>query len=126
MKRSFIIDQAIVKGKKSKSVPLPKGTVYKSSTPVSAALKGFNDICKKGKKKQFCNVVVSVKDNTHNGKFKGKEYNYQIERVHDPHTVKVAGKKVIFNYSTKAISLNAKTLGPCFRRSTKTSFSKKS
>jgi hypothetical protein len=125
MKRTFIVGQAIIKGKKAKGMSIPKNSIYKSSTPVSAAIKGFNDICKKNKKKQFCNVVVSVKDVTHGGKFNGKEYNYQVERVHEPHTVKVAGKNVIFNYKTKAISLNAKTLGPCYRRSTKTSFSRK-
>ena len=124
MKRRFIVNQAIIKDKKSKGMSIPKDSVYHSSTPVSAALKGFNDTCKKNKKKEFCNVVVSVKDTTPNGKFNGKEYNYQIERINAPHTIKLKGKLVTFKYRTKAISINAKKLGPCFRRSTKTSFSK--
>jgi len=88
MKRTFVIGQAILKGKKSKGVSIPKGSVYKSSTPVSAAIKGFNDICKKNKKKEFCNVVVSVKDITlmenlmgKNTTIRSKEYTSPIQSM---------------------------------------------
>ncbi|RPJ76424.1 MAG: hypothetical protein EHM20_07470 [Alphaproteobacteria bacterium] len=108
MKRTFVVTQGILKGKgisATKRVRLGRKAIYHSNTPLSAALKGFNNSCRKNKREADCKFVIAVREQTKDGL--GKDYVYRVERIHDPRMVMIAGKLVEFKYRTKSMALNS-------------------
>lgn len=71
---------------------------YVSKTPVSAAMKGFNESIGSSKTAKKRITVADTKS--------GKTYTYDIVRVSDPKVINIAGKDITFKYSTKAKSVN--------------------
>jgi len=109
MKRTFVVTQGILKGKgisATKRVRLGRKAIYHSNTPLSAALKGFNNSCRKNKREADCKFVIAVREQIRGGDL-GKDYVYRVERIHDPRVVMIAGKLVEFKYRTKSMALNS-------------------
>lgn len=88
MERTFIVNTS-----QKLSHPYIHGT-----TPVSAALKGFNASCKS---KKVCADIVKVVDSQTN-----KEYAYKIKRINKPKTVILDSVPVKFRFATKSKSVD--------------------
>ena len=103
-KRTFVVTQGILKGKSAslKGVKLARKANYQSNTPLSAALKAFNNSCKQNKKEIDCKFIIAVREM--GGE---KDYVYRVERIYDPKIIKIGGKEVEFKYRTKSMSLNS-------------------
>lgn len=70
-----------------------KNSEYNSKSPASAASKIFNDLC--GGNKKTCHKVIRLID-----KRSDKVYKYRVERKLVNKTVMIAGKPVLFKYTT--------------------------
>ena len=57
-----------------------KGGRYISKTPVGAARKAFNALCRVKKIRGVCTLHVMVKDTTRDSKTSGKVYTYKLQR----------------------------------------------
>lgn len=119
--RQFIVTKAQKTGQKGKNTSLKKDVTYAGKTPVSAARKAFNDLCKMKKIKGQCalNVTIkeivatpsgfpSVKGGSYTMSPSDKDYKYRLKRKKDPKVVMRNGVPVTYKFTTKAKSLSKK------------------
>jgi hypothetical protein len=75
-------------------LPRASGSVLHAKSPANAAKKASKECSRKK-----CEVVVQDRKS-------GKKYKYRVTRTYDPITVKRGGRKVTFDYTISAKSLN--------------------
>ena len=117
--RQFVVTRAQKTGQKGQNTKFNKNDTYAGKTPVSAARKAFNDLCKMKKIKGQCAMNVTVKEiratpsgspSMRDGKYVSgddyKAYKYRLKRKKDPKVVMRNGVAVKYRFSTKAKSLS--------------------
>lgn len=107
--RSFVVVGALKYGTgKTKFNP----GRYVSSSPVGAAKKAFNKLCRVKKILGRCNMVVTVKETTQGSK--GKEYHYKLlrKKLAVPRVIKRNNVEFVVEYEVTAHSVDdPKTTG---------------
>lgn len=119
--RQFVVTKAQKTGQSSANTKFKNGGTYAGKTPVSAARKAFNDLCKMKKIKGQCALNVTIKEivatpsgspSVRGGLYttspSNKDYKYRLKRKKDPKVVMRDGVAVKYRYSTKAKSLSKK------------------
>ncbi|HEY9703616.1 MAG TPA: hypothetical protein V6C58_14300 [Allocoleopsis sp.] len=74
---------------------------FKSKTHKRAAVKAFNAVCKRNKRRKNCEMKITVGE-------KGKDSplrSYKISRIYDPREIEIGGKTVTFKYKTSVYSV---------------------
>ncbi len=77
-------------------LPRASGSVLHAKSPANAAKKASKECSRKK-----CDVVVQDRKS-------GKKYKYRVTRTYDPITIKRGNRKVTFDYTISAKSLNKK------------------
>ena len=95
---------------------------YTGKTPVSAALKAFNQLCRVKKIRGVCTLVVTVQETTRGSE--GKKFTYKLNRMKlDKPVVLFKGtdKEYTIKYRNVAKSVDADKVTPCKRTDGKSS-----
>ena len=117
--RQFVVRKVEKTGQKGKNTSFGTKDTYAGKTPVSAARKAFNDLCKSKKIKGQCALNVTMKEivstpggspSMRGGKYmlspSEKDYKYRMKRKKDPKVVIRDGVPVTYRFSVKAKSLS--------------------
>ena len=95
---------------------------YTGKTPVSAALKAFNQLCRVKRIRGVCTLNVTVQETTRGSE--GKKFTYKLNRMKlDKPIVFFKGtpKEYSIKYKSVAKSVDADKVTPCKRTDGKTS-----
>jgi hypothetical protein len=84
------------------------GGLYRSRTPVAAAKKAFNELCRIKKIRGICTLFITVKETTRNSK--NKEYTYKLNRnkLKTPLILQGSAGEYVIEYQSKAKSVKNK------------------
>jgi hypothetical protein len=104
--RSFTIVNATKHG--GCKTKFGKGGLYRSRTPVAAAKKAFNELCRIKKIRGVCTLFITVRETTRNSK--NKEYTYKLNRnkLKKPLILQGSAGEYVIEYQSKAKSVKGK------------------
>ena len=119
--RRFVVAKVQKTGQKGQNTSFDKNDTYAGKTPVAAARKAFNDLCKVKKIRGQCALNVTMKEivatssgspSVRAGSYtmspSDKDYKYRLKRKKDPKVVMRDGVAVKYRFSVKAKSLSKK------------------
>lgn len=107
--RSFTVINATKGG--SCKTKYGSGGLYKSRTPVSAAKKAFNELCRTKRIRGVCTLFITVKETTRNSKH--KEFVYKIKRNKLKNPILLTGAKGTYTIEYQSHAKSVTNSGPC-------------
>jgi hypothetical protein len=99
---SIIYLKSKSKGQKSK-----EGGRYISKTPQRAAIKAFNQECRKSKIKGQCSLIIVLRETTSGSKHKLYRYRMKRIKLSKPMKIKRGDVEIIVKYKTTALKLKS-------------------
>ena len=78
------------------------GGLYRSRTPVAAAKKAFNELCRTKRIKGVCTLILTMKETTRNSKNKFYSYKLNRHKLKNPIILQGSAGEYVVEYQSKA------------------------
>jgi hypothetical protein len=80
------------------------GGLYRSRTPVAAAKKAFNELCRTKRIKGVCTLIITIKETTRNSKNKYYSYKLNRHKLKTPIILQGSAGEYVIEYKSTAKS----------------------
>ncbi len=91
------------------------GGLYRSRTPVAAAKKAFNELCRTKRIKGVCTLIITIKETTRNSTNKYYSYKLNRHKLKTPIILQGSAGEYVIEYKSTAKShkSHTKSKHPC-------------